>query len=97
TYHRDHLGIIQNNFGAAIRLGEGDEVRDVPHPLSAVGLDLYEFALGDTTIIALPEREVRVVALRVRPKSFDVARIVGIPYVDAASADRVRMAGTCPP
>src|SRR5437868_14940305 len=60
NYHRDHLGIIQNNFGAAIRLGEGDEVRDVPHPLSAVGLDLYEFALGDTTIIALPEREVRV-------------------------------------
>src|SRR5437016_4003734 len=92
NYHRDHLGIIQNNFGAAIRLGEGDEVRDVPHPLSAVGLDLYEFALGDTTIIALPEREVRVVALRVRPKSFDVARIVGILYVDAASADLVRMA-----
>src|SRR2546425_2838051 len=26
--HRDHLGIIQNNFGAAMRLGEGDEVRD---------------------------------------------------------------------
>src|SRR5207237_1097949 len=66
--------------------------RDVPHPLSAVGLHLYEFALGDTTIIALPEREVRVVALRVRPKSFDVARIVGILYVDAASADLVRMA-----
>src|SRR2546430_5309561 len=92
NYHRDHLGIIQNNFGAAIRLGEGDEVRDVPHPVSAVGLDLYEFALGDTTIIALPEREVRVVALRVRPKSFDVARIVGILYLDAASADLVRMA-----
>ena len=29
VYHRDHLGIIANNFGAAIRLGEGDEVRDV--------------------------------------------------------------------
>jgi len=34
NYHRDHLGIIQNNFGRAIRLGEGDEVQDVPHPLS---------------------------------------------------------------
>ena len=92
NYHRDHLGIIQNNFGAAIRLGEGDEVRDVPHPLSAVGLGLYDFALGDTTIIALPEREVRVVALRVRPKSFDLPRIVGTLYLDAASADLVRMA-----
>src|SRR5690349_4648105 len=92
NYHRDHLGIIQNNFGAAIRLGEGDEVRDVPHPLSPVGVGLYDFALGDTTIIALPEREVRVVALRVRPKSFDLPRIVGTLYLDAASADLVRMA-----
>src|SRR3989454_11106384 len=33
NYHRDHLGIVQNNFGAAIRLGEGDEGRDLPHPL----------------------------------------------------------------
>src|SRR5437870_1315091 len=92
NYHRDHLGIIQNNFGAAIRLGEGDEVRDVPHPLSPAGLGLYDFALGDTTIIALPEREVRVVTLRVRPKSFDLPRIVGTLYLDAPSADLVRMA-----
>src|SRR5947207_15174811 len=68
NYHRDHLGIIQNNFGAAIRLGEGDEVRDVPHPLSSVGLDLYDVALGDATLITLPEREVRVVTQRVRHK-----------------------------
>ena len=92
NYHRDHLGIIQNNFGAAIRLGEGDEVRDVPHPLSPAGLALYDFALGDTTVIALPEREVRVVALRVRPKSFDLPRIVGTLYLDVATADLVRMA-----
>ena len=24
NYHRDHLGIVQNNFGPLIRLGEGD-------------------------------------------------------------------------
>ena len=35
NYHRDHLGIVQNNFPNIIRFGEGDEVRDVPHPLSA--------------------------------------------------------------
>jgi hypothetical protein len=34
NYHRDHLGIVTNNFGNVIRIGEGDEVRDVPHPLS---------------------------------------------------------------
>jgi hypothetical protein len=92
AYHRDHLGIIQNNFGPAIRLGEGDEVRDVPHPLSLGGLAAYDFALGDTTSIAFPGREVRVVALRVRPKEFDLPRIVGTLYVDAETADLVRMA-----
>ncbi len=33
-YHRDHLAIVQNNFPSIIRLGDGDEVRDVPHPHS---------------------------------------------------------------
>src|SRR6266571_1024305 len=92
NYHRDHLGIIQNNFGAALRLGEGDEVRDVPHPLSPAGPDIYDFALGDTTTIMLPEREVRVVTLRVRPKDFGLPRIVGTLYLDVETADLVRMA-----
>ncbi len=92
NYHRDHLGIVQNNFGSAIRLGEGDEVRDVPHPLAPGGIDLYDFALGDTTAIELSQRAVRVVALRVRPKNFNVAAIVGTLFVDAASAELVRMA-----
>src|SRR5204863_406593 len=92
NYHRDHLGIIQNNFGAAMRLGEGDEVRDVPHPLSPAGPTIYDFALGDTTTIMLPEREVRVVTLRVRPKDFGLPRIVGTLYLDAETADLVRMA-----
>jgi len=92
AYHRDHLGIIQNNFGSAIRLGEGDEVRDVPHPLAPGGAALYDFSLGDTTTIALPQRVVRVVALQVRPKDFTQPRIVGTLFLDAATADLVRMA-----
>ncbi len=92
NYHRDHLGIVQNNFGSAIRLGEGDEVRDVPHPLAPAGTDAYDVALGDTTIIVLPQRAVRVVALHVRPKDFAAAAIVGTLFVDLESADLVRMA-----
>ena len=92
NYHRDHLGIVQNNFGAAIRLGEGDEVRDVPHPLGPGGTDLYDFVLGDTTAIVLSQRAVRVVALRVRPKNFSTAAIVGTLFVDIESAELVRMA-----
>jgi hypothetical protein len=92
NYHRDHLGIVQNNFGSAIRLGEGDEVRDVPHPLGAPGPELYDYALDDTTTIELPQRAVRVATLRVRPKDFSTAAIVGTLFVDLASAELVRMA-----
>jgi hypothetical protein len=91
AYHRDHLGIIQNNFGPLIRLGDGDEVRDVPHPVSPAGLGLYDFRLGDTVTITLPSGPVRVAALHVRPKAFDRPRIVGILHVDVAGADLVRM------
>ena len=45
-YHRDHLGIVTNNFGDMIRIGEGDEVRDVVHPLSPAGPGFYDYALG---------------------------------------------------
>jgi hypothetical protein len=92
NYHRDHLGIVQNNFGRFVRLGEGDEVRDVPHPLAPGGTELYDFALGDTVTLVLPQREVRVVALRVRPKDFGQARLVGTLFVDAETADLVRLA-----
>jgi hypothetical protein len=91
NYHRDHLGIVLNNFADRIRLGEGDEVRDVPHPLSPAGLALYEFALVDSLTIALPDREIEVHELRVRPRDFRVPRLVGSLFVDVALGDLVRM------
>ncbi|HUL04332.1 MAG TPA: hypothetical protein VLV16_14015, partial [Gemmatimonadales bacterium] len=92
AYHTDHLGIVQNNFGSAIRIGEGDEVRDVPHPLAPGAEARYDYALGDTTTIELPQRIVRVVALQVRPKRLDQPGIVGTMYLDAGTADVVRLA-----
>src|SRR6476660_539724 len=65
NYHRDHLGIIQNNFPNIIRLGEGDEVRDVPHPLSAQGLALYDYAISDSQRIRLPDRVIDVLEVRI--------------------------------
>lgn len=90
-YHIDHLGIVQNNFGSVIRLGEGDEVRDVPHPLGPQGEARYEFALGDTITLQLPDRALRVAELRVRPRDFQQPGLVGSLYVDLASAELVRL------
>src|SRR5690242_1735320 len=92
AYHRDHLGIVQNNFPNIIRLGEGDEVRDVPHPLSPVGLQQYDFAISDSLRIDLPGRRVNVYEVRVRPKDDRQARVVGAVYIDRDEGQVVRMA-----
>jgi len=91
-YHQDHLGIVQNNFPNFIRLGEGDEVRDVPHPLSADGLHLYDFAIRDSLAIRLAGQNRFVYEVAVRPRDESAARIVGAVYIDTASAQVVRMA-----
>ncbi|HXT47600.1 MAG TPA: hypothetical protein VN717_03115, partial [Gemmatimonadaceae bacterium] len=94
AYHQDHLGIVQNNFPNIIRLGEGDEVRDVPHPLSAAGNADYDFAINDSLSIRLPDRRVEVYELRVRPKDAEQPRLVGALYIDRSTGDVVRMAFT---
>lgn len=94
AYHQDHLGIVQNNFPSIIRIGEGDEVRDVPHPLSAAGIGDYDFAINDSLAIRLPGRSVLVYELRVRPRDPSQPRLVGALYIDRSTADVVRMAFT---
>src|SRR5688572_4864361 len=91
-YHRDHLGIVQNNFPAIIRLGDGDEVQDVPHPLSSVGVKLYDFAITDSLRITIPGRAINVYEVKVRPKDEHQPRVVGAIYVERENARVVRMA-----
>ena len=91
-YHRDHLAIIQNNFPSVIRLGDGDEVRDVPHPLSPAGRSAYDFAIADSLAIRTNEKDIEVVMVRVRPRDERLPRAVGAVYIDRESATVVRMA-----
>ena len=67
NYHRDHLGIVTNNFGNMIRIGEGDEVRDAAHPLSPAGLQAYDFALSDSLPSAPPKARSRSTGFRYAP------------------------------
>ncbi|MDO8500924.1 MAG: hypothetical protein Q7S20_03685 [Gemmatimonadaceae bacterium] len=92
NYHRDHLGIVQNNFPNIIRLGEGDEVRDVPHPLSAEGLLQYDYAIRDSLEIRIGPRTLDVYEVRVRPKNDREPRAIGAVYIDKESGEVVRMA-----
>ncbi|HEY8106117.1 MAG TPA: hypothetical protein VIE46_08405 [Gemmatimonadales bacterium] len=90
NYHRDHLGIVTNNFGDLIRIGEGDEVKDAVHPLSPAGLDDYDFAVGDSLAIQGPQGLVRVREVLVRPRDYAKPLVLGRLYLDASSADLVR-------
>src|SRR6266436_10197199 len=92
NYHRDHLGIVQNNFRNIIRIGEGDEVQDVPHPLSPIGLEVYDFAIRDSLQIRLGPRVLDVYEVRVRPKDDRQPRAVGAVYIDRETGEVVRMA-----
>jgi hypothetical protein len=89
-YHRDHLGIVTNDFGDVIRIGEGDEVRDVPHPLSPAGPDVYDYALGDSLVIRAGTDAIRVRRVEVRPRDFGRPMVVGTLYLDAETAALVR-------
>ena len=90
-YHRDHLGIIQNNFPDIIRLGDGDEVLDVVHPLSARGPATYDYALTDSLAIRGQGVTIDVMMVSLRPKDPRQPAAVGAVYLDRATGSVVRM------
>lgn len=90
-YHRDHLGIVQNNFPDIIRLGDGDEVLDVVHPLSPAGPATYDYALSDSLAIRGSGISVDVMMVSVRPKDPRQPAAVGAVYLDRETGSVVRM------
>lgn len=91
AYHRDHLGIVQNNFPNIIRIGEGDEVRDVTHPLSTNGFSQYDFAIADSFSIGSGQQRIHVYEVKIRPKDDTLARVVGAAYIDPSEGQVVRL------
>jgi hypothetical protein len=92
-YHLDHLTVIQDDFGDRIRLGDGDEVAAVLHPVGPGSESLYDFLLSDSLTLSFDgdAPEVRVYEIRVRPKRLDQPGFVGSLYVDRDRAAIVRM------
>ena len=90
SYHRDHVAIVTGNFGDSIRIGEGDEVRDVPHPLAPGATELYDYRLGNSLLVTGREGTLRLREVEVRPRNLDAPRILGTLSLDVEHADLVR-------
>ncbi|MGH7481656.1 MAG: hypothetical protein ACRELV_05835 [Longimicrobiales bacterium] len=98
-YHLDHLTVVQNEFGDRIRMGDGDEVRDVPHPAAPGADTIYDYRLADSLSLYLPgaASPVRVYEVQVRPERTDRAAIIGSLFLDRATAEIVRLDFTFTP
>lgn len=88
-YHRDHLALLPAAFGTRIGLGEGHEVRDVLHPLAPGADSVYDYALGDAIVVALPAQTVTARRLQFRPKDPTGPAAVGEAWLDVTSADLI--------
>lgn len=92
-YHLDHLVVVQNEFGDRIRIGDGDEVEAVVHPVAPGSESFYDFLLVDSVTLNLPSTSdtVRVYEVQVRPKDFEAPGFVGSLFLDRDSKAIVRM------
>lgn len=92
-YHLDHLTVVTDDFGDRIVIGDGDEVRSVPHPFAPGSGEHYDFRLGDSLTVQLPggRDPVRAREVEVRPVRSDRPGFVGTVLVDRATGGIVRM------
>ena len=93
-YYRDRYSVVLDNLPDRIRLGDGQDVRDVPHPLAANASTIYEYAMGSPLTISIPGREILVDEVKFRPRDASVAAAVGSVYLDRASGAVVRLSMT---
>lgn len=92
-YYIDRLTAVQNGFGDRIAIGEGRDVRDVPHPLGSDGETTYHYRVVDSIRVGTAARPapVRVYELEVRPRREDRPGFVGSVFLEAETGALVRM------
>ncbi len=101
AYYLDRFTLVPHGFGDEIRIGSGQDVAGVEHPMAAwrAGTDddeTYHFRLGSTLSVFVPGRDepVRIQELLVRPQDPARPGILGTIHLDLATASIVRMAFT---
>ncbi len=83
-------------LGDSIRLisDQGFPDRAAIHPLAAGAEAYYRYAIADSVQLALPGRTVRALEVRITPTRADASLIAGELWLDAATAETVRLSFT---
>ncbi|MCL7970912.1 MAG: hypothetical protein M8866_02320 [marine benthic group bacterium] len=96
-YHIDHLSLVMENFGRTIEVGEGDEVKDVLHPIADGARDFYSYRLVDSMAVMVGPHTSQVYRVQVRPTCQDDPGVVGTLDLDYASMAIARMTASFTP
>ena len=86
----DRPWFIPRALGDSIRLMGIPDLAAL-HPLADEGTAYYRFAIVDSVQVIVPGRTVRAIKMRVQPKMFGPSLIAGDMWIDAETADVVRM------
>ena len=93
-YYRDRYAVVLDNLPDRIRLGDGRDVADVPHPLG-VGADMrYEYRRGGKFDIRIPGRSINVDEVQFRPRDQAKPAAVGSVFLDRETGAVVRISMT---
>ncbi len=96
-YHVDHLSLVMENFGRTIEVGEGDEVKDVLHPIAPGAPEYYQYRLVDSLAIMVGQRTSMVYRIQVRPGCQNSPGVVGTLDIDFETLAIARMSTTFTP
>lgn len=94
AYYRDRYAVVLDNLPDRIRLGDGYDVADVPHPLSVDAATRYEYRRGNGFRIGIPGRQIDVDEVEFRPRDTSRPSAVGSVYLDRESGAVVRLSMT---
>ena len=94
-YYRDRYAVVLDNLPDRIRLGDGYDVADVPHPLSIDAATRYEYRRDDGFHINLVGgRKITVDRVEFRPRDPSKPSAVGSVYLDHETGAVVRLSMT---
>ncbi len=86
----DRPWFVPRALGDSIRLLGVPETAAL-HPLAPGADAFYHYAIVDSMIVSLPGHTIRAIAIRVRPRRLGPSLVAGDMWVDAETADVVRL------